>query len=79
MQPHRQVIEDAPDSITIPEQYRRCRIELIIWPLSEGTERPTESATQPSFYDLTQEFCGCIEGGPSDLSTNPRYLEGFGE
>jgi hypothetical protein len=22
---------------------------------------------------------GCIEDGPSDLSTNPKYMEGFGK
>jgi hypothetical protein len=22
---------------------------------------------------------GCIEGGPNDLATNPKYMEGFGE
>lgn len=40
--------------------------------------QPPQSAA-PSFYDLTKEFCGCIEGGPSDVSTNPKYMEGFGE
>jgi hypothetical protein len=24
-------------------------------------------------------FIGCIKDGPSDLSTNPKYMEGFGE
>ena len=89
MQPIRRIIEDAPESIPIPAEMQHRRIELIIWPLPDERAAPVaESVTasaesteqsQPSFYDLTKEFCGCIKGGPTDLSTNPRYLEGFGE
>jgi hypothetical protein len=34
-----------------------------------------------SVYESLQEggFLGCIEGGPADLSTNPRYMQGFAE
>ncbi len=31
-----------------------------------------------SVLDLAGDLCGCASG-PSDLSTNPEYLEGFGE
>jgi hypothetical protein len=90
MLPIRQIIDDAPEYISIPEELRHRRIELIIWPLTEEipalTVTPTsaqsavtERKPQPSFYDLTQEFCGCIKDGPLDLSTNPNYMEGFGE
>lgn len=88
MQPIRRIIEDAPASIPIPEEMQHRRIELIIWPLPEETMPTAESAhasneptgqPQPSFYDLTKEFCGCIKDGPPDLSTNPKYMEGFGE
>ncbi len=33
----------------------------------------------PSFYDLTKDLCGKHKGGPSDISTNPKYMDGFGE
>jgi len=33
----------------------------------------------PSVYDLTKDLCGKHKGGPPDLSTNPKYLDGFGE
>lgn len=89
MQPIRRIIDDAPEFISIPEEMRHRRIELIIRPLSdeqaaavtESAAAQAESAKQPqlSFYDLTKEFCGCIKGGPADLSTNPKYMEGFGE
>ena len=31
-----------------------------------------------SAADLAGDLCGCLEG-PEDLSTNPKYLEGFGK
>lgn len=31
-----------------------------------------------SFLEDAQEFIGCLEGGPGDLATNKKYLEGFG-
>ncbi len=38
-------------------------------------------STGTSLYDrLAQDgLIGCLEGTPSDLSTNPKYMEGFGE
>jgi hypothetical protein len=39
MQPIRTVIEDAPDMISIPVEYRHRRLELIIWPLDEQADR----------------------------------------
>jgi hypothetical protein len=34
-----------------------------------------------SFFDRASRLglIGCVEGGPPDLSTNPKYMEGFGE
>lgn len=34
-----------------------------------------------SVYDRLKAsgLLGCLQGGPSDLSTNPAYMEGFGE
>lgn len=31
-----------------------------------------------SLHDRMKDFCGIIKG-PRDLSTNPKYMEGFGE
>jgi hypothetical protein len=32
-----------------------------------------------SLHDRMKDLCGIIKGGPRDLSTNPKYMEGFGE
>jgi hypothetical protein len=33
-----------------------------------------------TFFDAASRLglIGCLEGGPSDLSKNPKYMEGFG-
>lgn len=38
---------------------------------------PSEES-EISFLDAAREFIGCAEG-PGDLSTNPRYMEGYGK
>jgi hypothetical protein len=44
-------------------------------------QQPFEQAEQPSisFLEAARDYIGCLEGGPSDLSTNKAYMEGFGE
>ncbi|MEH2379846.1 MAG: hypothetical protein V7K27_13330 [Nostoc sp.] len=37
-----------------------------------------EEEKQVSFLEAAKEFIGCIDGGPGDLATNKKYLEGFG-
>ena len=39
------------------------------------------SGQDESFYDAATRLglIGCVKGGPPDLSTNPKYMEGFGE
>lgn len=32
-----------------------------------------------SLHDRMKDVCGIIKGGPRDFSTNPKYMEGFGE
>lgn len=34
---------------------------------------------QTSPLDLIADLVGSVDGLPSDLSTNPKYMEGFGE
>lgn len=45
-------------------------------PSSADGDRDEESL----FDALTRSgFVGCVPDGPPDLSTNPKYMEGFGE
>jgi hypothetical protein len=45
------------------------------------TEARAEHLKEESAYDAFRRagLIGCIKDGPSDLSTNPKYMEGFGE
>ena len=40
-----------------------------------------EDSPEESCYDLAVKagIVGMVNGGPSDLSTNPKHMEGFGE
>lgn len=35
-------------------------------------------ASRVSLYELTQDLCGSVTGGPGDLARNKKHLEGFG-
>jgi hypothetical protein len=41
---------------------------------------PLQAPEQPrSALEVAGDLVGCLEGGPSDLSINKKYLEGFGQ
>jgi Arc/MetJ family transcription regulator len=39
----------------------------------DGLPKPPKT-----LHEAMREVCGMVEGGPSDYSTNPDYLNGFG-
>lgn len=48
--------------------------------LTQTTTKQAQSnvPVSVSAYDLAKDLAGCVEGGPTDLATNPKYMEGFG-
>ena len=62
----------------VAEERGTSKVELIYEAVKEYL-----SLRQPpppdSFAALAAEFAGCLDGGPPDLSTNPKYMEGFGK
>ena len=42
--------------------------------------RPAKDSkrTEKDWNAIIEKFAGCAEGGPHDLSTNKKYMEGFG-
>jgi hypothetical protein len=45
--------------------------------LEEGlNSKQTKGGRKKSFHDLAKEHCGSFRG-PPDLSTNPKYMDGF--
>lgn len=45
---------------------------------AEHEEISSSKKTEVSFLEAAREFIGCVEG-PGDLSTNPKYMEGYGK
>jgi predicted DNA-binding protein len=37
-----------------------------------------EEETPVTAYDLAKDFIGILDEGPADLSTNPKYMKGYG-
>jgi len=57
------------------------------WPqvLAEALSHYAPQAPQPdteyadeSFYDSMRDLIGIVKDAPPDLSTNPKYMQGFG-
>ncbi|WP_020561774.1 hypothetical protein [Methylosarcina fibrata] len=48
MQPIRQIFEDAPDAIPVPEEMRHRRVEFILWPLDEA-DLEASARSRPRF------------------------------
>ena len=42
-------------------------------------KKPPVKPRPGSLHERMQRFCGIIKDGPSDLSTNPKYFDGFGK
>lgn len=55
----------------------RTESEVVRDAIADYCARDTE---EPSAYDVLKKsgLIGCARGLPADLSTNPKYMEGFG-
>ena len=40
---------------------------------------PEFPADGPSLQERMKDFIGCIDSGVTDLATNPKHMEGFGQ
>lgn len=52
--------------------------QVILELVEKEIEEEDIKARPGSFYARNKDLCGVFEG-PPDLSTNPKYMEGFGE
>lgn len=69
-------LEKAPDELVqaVLTLLRSCQSQT-----STANEHPeAETPDIPSFFDVAQDLIGAGEG-PGDLSTNPDYMQGYGE
>ncbi|MFT3817547.1 MAG: ribbon-helix-helix domain-containing protein [Rubrivivax sp.] len=73
----------APMQAALEQASRRERLpksELVRRALQSYLARPAAAgaAAQPSALDLAGDLVGCFSGGPKDLASNPKHMEGFG-
>lgn len=60
---------------------RRQRVsksKLVRRAVEESLSRNGADAPGPSLHERAKHVCGTLRGGPTDVSTNPKYLEDFG-
>ena len=62
----------------IQDRYIRRFSKELEEELSAEQEAPSEETGRVPF-ERVKHLAGIFEGGPSDASTNKKYLEGFGE
>lgn len=55
----------------------KSKVEIVYEAVQEYLSRISPPASE-SFASLAEEFIGCGEGGPPDLSTNKKHMEGYG-
>ncbi|PSB21210.1 DUF2281 domain-containing protein [Phormidesmis priestleyi ULC007] len=64
---------------TLPSKQQQEVLNFVLF-LSQQRQNSLTPVTPPrSFAVAAQHYIGSLDGGPSDLSTNPQYMEGFGE
>jgi hypothetical protein len=51
----------------------------IVREMLEKRYRPTRRGKPLTFGDVAGHLIGSLNGGPKDLSTNKKYMDGFGE
>jgi len=54
-------------------------IEFVEFMNSKKSKPQSTENQEVSAYDLAKEWAGCVESGIGDLSTNKKYLQGFGK
>ncbi|WP_016950322.1 hypothetical protein [Anabaena sp. PCC 7108] len=69
---------------TLLEKFRNLTIEqqqtiLDFVEFMHSKKPKSQDNQEVSAYDLAKEWAGSVESGIGDLSTNKRYLQGFGK
>jgi hypothetical protein len=69
---------------TLLDKFRNLTIEqqqtiLDFVEFMDSKKPKSQENQEVSAYDLAKEWVGCVESGIGDLSTNKKYLQGFGK
>ena len=61
------------------ERQQLSKSELVRQAITAYLGQAGSQARAPSALDLAGDLVGCFSGGPADLSSNRRHLDGFGQ
>lgn len=64
----------------LPSEDQRQVLEFVefLWAKRQGIETPEAETTSRSFFEVAHDWIGAGEGA-GDLSTNPDYMQGYGQ
>lgn len=57
---------------------RRARKSDVVREALERYMEESREIRKGSFLDLARDLVGCVKDAPADLSSNPKYLDGYG-
>ena len=74
----RQLLASAAERLGVP--WPKV-FENAIAPLAGNSDRKEENGQPETAYEILQRqgLIGCIDGTPPDLSTNKKYMQGYGK
>lgn len=55
------------------------KVVLVLDAATNGISKTTNKFAGKSFMDVAGQWVGCTQENPPDLSTNPDYMEGYGQ
>ena len=61
------------------ERQQLSKSELVRRAVAAYIGQAQGQSRAPSALDIAGDLVGCCGGGPADLSSNPRHLDGFGQ
>ncbi len=61
------------------QKRRITKSQLIRAALEKIFDTQNQGGESISFYAASKDLCGSLTGGPKDLSSNDRHMEGYGE
>lgn len=73
-----QAILDRIRSLTPQQQQEVLNFMEFLQFKARKREIEEDKKEPVSAYEAAKVFAGCVDGGPGDLSTNKKYLEGMG-
>lgn len=74
-----QIIALKVKTLTIYQQQQVLDFVEFLHSRRSQTKSSDSKEDELLFLEATKDFAGCLEGEPSDLSTNKKYLEDLGK